>query len=435
MGIYRNERGQVLALTALCSTILVGFMGLAVDVGTFYRAKRNIQIAADAAAVAAAQDYLYNQSVSSAQTVGQAASASNGYTNNSGGVVVTVNMPPQSGPNQSTGFAEAIVSAPNPTFFLRALGFNSVTVAARAVAGTPTTGSACLWLMATSGTGLKLKGAYDIDAPSCGIYVNSPSSNAISVTGNAGTVNASYIDVVGGSTSNHATSPTSETLHAAPRTTPWGNPGSPTCSYTDSTTTSLVPTAPATTLTVNPGGNYAVYCFSNSNGVTVGNGVIFTGSSSGIVYEFQNGVAISSGATVNFGSCSSGCSYNSVNGTYSGATQGATLDVDSGSFSEASNSILNVYAPTSGTFDGIAIFQPSSNTNTLQVQFGSNNQVLDGYIFAPGAEVTLQDHGGGVTASGIVASDLYDNSSTITIPSYDAANSSTTLNRVVTVVE
>jgi hypothetical protein len=79
--------------------------------------------------------------------------------------------------------------------------------------------------------------------------------------------------------------------------------------------------------------------------------------------------------------------------------------------------------------------QPSNNTNDLQVQFGSNNQTLDGYIYAPGAEVYLQDHGGGITATGIVADTMYDKSSTITIPSYDKAHPSTTPNRVVALVE
>jgi hypothetical protein len=81
------------------------------------------------------------------------------------------------------------------------------------------------------------------------------------------------------------------------------------------------------------------------------------------------------------------------------------------------------------------LFQPSSNQNQLQVQFGSGNQVFTGYIYAPGAEVFLQDNGGGITATGIVAAELYDKASTITIPSYDAANPTTTPNRVITLVE
>ena len=53
--------------------------------------------------------------------------------------------------------------------------------------------------------------------------------------------------------------------------------------------------------------------------------------------------------------------------------------------------------------------QPASNTTTpLQVQFGSNNEVLDGMIYAPGTQVYLQDNGGGVTATGVICKhDVY----------------------------
>jgi hypothetical protein len=79
--------------------------------------------------------------------------------------------------------------------------------------------------------------------------------------------------------------------------------------------------------------------------------------------------------------------------------------------------------------------QPKTNTTDLKVQKGSNNEVLDGYIYAPGAEVYLQDSGGGLTASGIVAKNMYDKTTKITIPSYDLAHPSTTQNRVLTLLE
>jgi len=112
------------------------------------------------------------------------------------------------------------------------------------------------------------------------------------------------------------------------------------------------------------------------------------------------------------------------------------LDIGGGTLKQDSNSLLNIYAPTGGSYDGIAILQPPSNTSILQVQFGSNNEVLDGYIYAPKGEVYLQDNGGGVTATGIVCNQLYDKASTLTVSrSYDKANPTTTLNRMLTLVE
>jgi hypothetical protein len=287
---------------------------------------------------------------------------------------------------------------------MKAFNFNSVTVAARAVAGTPAAGSGCIWLMNPSGTGLDLQGSYDIEAPGCGIYVNSPDSDALSVKGNGGTVNALYLDVVGNSTPQHETNPTAPTINVAPQSDPFGNLIGPTPS-TDcnaSNTNSGKTISSPNSIKMSNG----VACFSAANvtlsGVTLGAGV----------FVFENGVTISGQVTVN----------------------GGTLDVYSGSFSQ-SNGTLSLTAPTSGTYNGIAIMQPKSNTNELQIQFGSSTETLDGMIYAPGAEVYLQDHGGGVTATGIVAAWLYDKSSELDIPSYGAAHPTTAPFRAVTLVE
>src|SRR5215475_2110057 len=57
-----DESGQMLVLTALCMTLLMGFLALAIDVGILFRAKRNVQIAADAGAIAGALHQQYGGS-------------------------------------------------------------------------------------------------------------------------------------------------------------------------------------------------------------------------------------------------------------------------------------------------------------------------------------------------------------------------------------
>ncbi len=200
MKFLRNENGQTLVLTALCMTAMLGFMALALDVGLLFRARRNMQTAADSAAIAGAQDYMWNASTTTARTAAKNASTANGYTDGASGAVVTVNLPPTSGPNTgSAGFIEAIVSQPVSTVFMGIFSRSSVNVSARAVAATPSGGTACIWLMAPSGPALDLQGKYIINAPNCGIYVNSNTDDAMSVTGNAGTVNATFLNVVGNS--------------------------------------------------------------------------------------------------------------------------------------------------------------------------------------------------------------------------------------------
>ena len=401
----REESGQAIVVTAMVVPIMVGCIAMCVDMGVLFHEKRNLQIAADAAAIAGAVDYLYNGSAQSAQKAAGVASSVNGFEDQSGGVTVTTSVPPVDGPNAGVnGYVETIVSKPIPTVFMRVLGFSDVVVKARGVAGTPAYGTACIWALSQTGTGLDLQGKYDIEAPDCGIYVNSTSSDAVSVTGAAGTVNALFLDAVGNTAPKHQTNPTAVTPNSAARSNPWGNLTGPTPSNGECTTTDSLTTTISATIT-GPGTGYAV-CYTKAvtlNGATLGPGT----------YVFENGVSISGTVTVNSG----------------------TLDIEGGSFNQPSNTLLNITAPTTGTYNGIAIMQPASNSNQLQVQFGSNNETLDGYIFAPGAEVYLQDHGGGVVATGLVANTIFDKASTIRIPSYDKAHPSTTPNRSITLVE
>jgi Putative Flp pilus-assembly TadE/G-like len=435
MKIRKSERGQALVLTLLATITLIGFAALATDVGLLFRARRNMQIAADSAATAAALDYLYYGSTTSAITASKSASAANGVTNGSNGAVVTINTPPASGPSAGkTGFFEAIVSSPHSVFLMPILyGGNSVTVNARAVAGTPGASKACIYIGdPTDSDTLHLQGATTISTPGCGIYVNSSSSTAVKVTGNSSSVTASYFNDYGGD-SGHNTSPTSITTNAPAQSDPLGNiPGPALTACTSGNTVTALTVTP--TLLSAASSASGVVCFSAAH-VTLQAGLNLPGSTTGIVYLFENGVTIPVGSAVTFGSGS----YNAGTGQFT-STAGATMDLygtgsSAGTLNQASNSLLNIYAPTSGAHNGVAIMEPPSNTTTLQVQFGSNNETLDGHIYAPGAEVYLQDNGGGVTASGVVANTMFVKSSSLTIPNYSAANPTSTPFRVVSLVE
>jgi hypothetical protein len=465
MKILRNEEGQTLVLTALCGSVLLGFMALALDVGVLFHNRREIQTAADAAALAGAKDYIYNQSVSSAQTAACAAAAANGFPGNcttssagvcsGSGTVICVNLPPQSGPNTAAGagnFVEAIVMQPTSTIFRT----GSITVNARAVAATPTNGQACIWLMAPTGPAFDVQGSYDIEAKGCGIYVNSDTSDAMGVKGAAGTVNAQFIDVVGNASLQHQTTPTPATMNSGTRSDPWGDLQGPcydsaSCTAADKVNplesnscvtgdTNVSTATSITSSTTIPTPKNGVVCFTGGNKnnpplITGSTAFTFPGASSGVTYVFTNGVEIDTGTTVTFGS---GPTYDKTSGTFpiTPKTVGATLDVGNGTLKQDSNSLLNIYAPTNGSGDGIAIMQSPWNTGTLQLQFGSNNEVLDGYIYAPGGEVYMQDSGGGVTATGLVAKQLYDKTTAFTVAkSYDQANPTTTLNATLVLVE
>ncbi len=401
MKIRRDASGQPLVLAALCVPVVIGFLALAIDAGSLFHDKRNLQIAADAAATAGALDLSYKLAPSPAALT---AAQNNGVTDGVNGAVVTVNSPPLYGPNAGGAeYVEVIITQPNPTFFMRMFHLNSLSIKARSVAGFPSAGQDCGYVMNSQNpAALDLQGAYNVQSPGCGWYVNSSSADAVKVTGNGGTFNALNLDVVGG-TSGHGTNPTTVTTGVAAQTNPFGNnfngPTPPSdCTSIYSSSTTLTGTYAGT-------GAGGVACFTQA--VTLKNVTMGAG-----MYFFENGVTLSGTDHVNSG----------------------TLDIYGGTFSQG-NAGLYITAPTTGTYNGIALMQPASNTNLLQVQFGSSTGTLDGIIYAPGAELYLQDNGGGLTAAGFVVDSMKIKSSALTLTSYNQVHPFTSPLKTISMVE
>src|SRR5437867_12665698 len=92
----QQSQGQIIVSAALLLTVLVSFMGLAVDVGYMVDYRRRMTAAADSAAVAGAWDVNRNNGANVAAVARQAATE-NGFTHGAKGIFVTVNRPPTSG--------------------------------------------------------------------------------------------------------------------------------------------------------------------------------------------------------------------------------------------------------------------------------------------------------------------------------------------------
>src|SRR5258707_15800020 len=106
-----QQRGSILLVATLGFSVLFGFMGLALDAGYMYYQKRRMQTAADAGAIAGAQELLRNSSATFAavQAAARKDTSFNGFTNG-GDITVTVNMPPVNGTKAGvSGFVEVII--------------------------------------------------------------------------------------------------------------------------------------------------------------------------------------------------------------------------------------------------------------------------------------------------------------------------------------
>jgi hypothetical protein len=133
MSTRHSERGQTMVLTVLFLAVLLGIAAAVLDVGAWYRADRQLQATADAAALAGAHALPDNQAQAAALALQYA--GKNGGGLDEGGVSFETKVLP--------GDTIAVhATKPMPGFFSKLFGLNSVTVGARAKARTGTMTSA-----------------------------------------------------------------------------------------------------------------------------------------------------------------------------------------------------------------------------------------------------------------------------------------------------
>jgi Flp pilus assembly protein TadG len=246
-----RESGQALALAAVSLAVLLGFAGLAVDMGVLRYEKHLQQTAADAAAIAGAYELRDGSSyvASAVVSAGQNAASTNGFTDSSGSsgsngsvstctsyatngpvtsntgasllpVCVQINNPPQSGPHDGdSNCVEAYVAANHPTFFMKIFGITNEPVVARAVATlVTTTTDGCVYTLGQpstgKGIGITSNGTPTVDATSCGFYDNGDWTT----NGSKVNINAGLIDVAGSGTNNGGGTVTCSDSSACPST-------------------------------------------------------------------------------------------------------------------------------------------------------------------------------------------------------------------------
>ena len=192
MATRNSESGQTLMVVSLAIPFLLGFVGLAIDIGYVRYMKRQVQLAADAAALAGTLELTHGGDVTNAAltsvatdnafpSVTQSTGCSASPT--SGSSVVLVNNPPACPPSGATdphagnsNYVEVIVTRNVPTLFARIFGANSVSVSARAEAGLGSS-SQCIYALAPTGTGILMNGTPTVDSQ-CGVIVDSSNSSS-----------------------------------------------------------------------------------------------------------------------------------------------------------------------------------------------------------------------------------------------------------------
>jgi Flp pilus assembly protein TadG len=400
---FKEEDGNVLALTAFGLTFLIGFLALAVDTGRILFTQRQLQTFADAAALAGSYEIGTCGTTANCTTMQNAAKAAlteNGATSATvvtqcgtsaaTGIILQVNNGPcymgTTDPNHgSTSYVEAVVTLPVSTLFATVLGQNSIKVQARAEAGGSTPKYCGYILSPTASNALLENGSATLNA-SCGLIVDSSSSSAAIFNG-GDNITTTVLNIVGGDINNGSNiiNP-SPTTNATAVPDPLSTLATPTIGSCGTSTSSPFTGATNQALVNSGSGTFhpGVYC----GGITINSGSA----------TFTAGTYIIKGAMI-------------VNGGDTVTGSGVTFYFTSGGSLTMNGSSHAVFsAPTSGTYEGILYFQDRTDSNTLIIN-GDTTSSWQGVIYAPDANLTLNGGSNVAAYTDVVVNTLTQNGS------------------------
>ncbi|MFC3069387.1 hypothetical protein [Phenylobacterium soli] len=355
-GVLQNQRGAIAVQAAVILVVLLALVSLGVEITLVLVKHRQIQQTADAAAMAGVAALNMN---ASADTEARAVAAAHGYINGQNGTVVTVNNPPSKGPNVGNGnYVEVIISQPQEVTLAKLLRPGDYDVGGRAVAvrNPGQNGAYCLLALdPTAGDSIYIKQNVILANPDCGLASNSGSASAIHLYNNS-SVSGPIWSHGGLVLENGATaSSTDKTTYGATMIDPYASVS--------------FPAAPSCQAAVTGSGSLTPGCY---NGLTLNNGDTRTLSPG--TYYIRN--------TLSFG-----------NNSVLNATGGVTIVMDNNyQIQIGSKAKLNITAPTSGAFSGIALMSWASNTLNTQIFWNNATINIVGAIYMPSQKVLFSNN-------------------------------------------
>ena len=363
---WHDHSGNYIVLVALLLPLLIGSLGIAIDIGTWLYAHQAVQGAADLAAFSAATATTNRDAISQANAI----AASNGFINNVGGVTVTVNIPPKSGAYMKSPTAiEVIVRQPQPLYFADAWVPEPILVSGRAVA-VANAGLGCVLTLNSSADGAaSLKGNSTVTLKNCSLYNNSSHPSALSLGGTA-TLSALTVSVVGGISGASRITTTAGTItKASPTADPYADVVLRPVAGCDQNDFSA-----KTTVTIYPG----VYC----GGMDLNSGAAVT-LTPGLYFIDGGSLAVNGGAHL------TGSGVTLVFTSYNKPTW-AVANINA-------NAAINLTAPSSGPTAGIVIFGDRNMPVGKSFKFnGGAIQTFGGAVYLPKADI---DWAGGTTTT------------------------------------
>lgn len=186
---FAADKSAVTAIfTALMAPIIVGFVGLGIDVGVWYGKKRDLQSATDAAAISAALTYIANHDAGGAEEIGKADAIRNGFDDAIGSMLFS--FEDIEGEDEAEGeierTTEVTMTEPQKLFFSGIFLDRPVVIRTRAVASaTALPGKHCILALDP-----EMDGAVEFNGTAnasinCGVASNSVSDESVLIAGSA----------------------------------------------------------------------------------------------------------------------------------------------------------------------------------------------------------------------------------------------------------
>ncbi len=379
--IAREKRANVAIMFGLMAPVLLGGLGIAMETGNWYYTQRGMQNAADAAAIAASTN-----GTSSYATEADAVAAQYGYTNGTNSVVVAASNSAACPAGGSTCYSVTITK-PVPLYLAPVIGYSGNTTvngksavklqaSATATQGTQSV-DLCLLALGTTSTPLQTNGAPKANLAGCNVMSNGGADcnghnlgatdglahgtdNGCGITqySDVPEVSDPYAYLAASIPKNTCSSYAQESggkkggISSLPAKQQWS--GTQTLGATTEICGDLGLTGD---VTIDDSAGPAV--------LVIENGQLDTGS-------YTLSTASGSPVTIIF----------SGDGTYTGAQ------------SPGGSGTLNIQAPTSGTWAGMAIYQDpnlSDSKGQMDISAAGNSPTWDitGVVYLPNASVTF----------------------------------------------
>lgn len=399
----RRRGGKVVVFVALSLASMIGVVALTLDGGLLQDDQHRLQAAADAAALAAAtdlyQNYPANQgadSSGSAAKSAQTTATANGFTNDTNGATVTVNIPPQSGTfSGQAGYAEVIIQYNQPRCFSGVFGSGAIPVKARAVARgmQKPYSNAAIVLLDTSGTGALSDQGNGLTATGAPILVNSNSPLAVVLTGNA-VVTAPQMKIVG----NYSLSGSNAAFGSSTVVTTGAQPTSDPLAKIPLLDTSTLTVQSSSKLSYS-GGSPTLQPGVYDGGITLSSTTSAT-LEPGIYYLNGGGLNVSGQAGM------SGTGVMIYNNPLSSSDQ----------INISGTGTVSLSPPTSGAYAGLTLFQDRTSTVPIYLA-GGGNMSISGTFYAAAARLNISGNGTATVGSQYVTADLTSTGNgTISVP-------------------